>query len=36
MTEYKCENCKKLQYTANTECKEPCIYCGGECKKTSK
>ena len=33
MEAYKCKQCKKLQYTANTNDKSPCIYCSGECEK---
>jgi DNA-directed RNA polymerase subunit RPC12/RpoP len=31
MTEYRCKECGKLQYTADTKSTTPCTYCGGEC-----
>jgi len=32
MTTYKCKECGKYQYSADTKSTDPCIYCGGECQ----
>jgi hypothetical protein len=36
MTEYICLVCHGKQYTSKTDDKDPCIYCGGPCIKSSE